>query len=459
MDILKCINANNTLPDLRKLLKGKNVLIFDLETTGLRMDSEKFGTYKYSCYKDNDKYKNTRILQVGWKYIENWSDLFDTHDIEAYYRKSVDITEINNTHIHGITVKCINEKGKLFKNIINKHGFGYALENTDYIIAHNTKYDVPILLNELNRLGYERKIERIINLIESNRVICTMKYGRKICTGSCKLEKFYEHYYNVLPENTHTADGDVKILLDILNKVILDPAMNQKYEQTYDVSTIKYTQSGEDDKIEKHNVREFYGFCMKMNKIYSNIMVNAKSIFYELVQNFVDDNMQFRNLNSFIVINKKLHVYGSFVSTKLISDELLNNYCKSVNIEFESLNISNKSFIEWEKKLVVGIHDTSIDNKVMLQNINEVKKNDDNKLINHGKKWTDENINELVILAKTNEIDFIANIIGRSHSSVISQVARIIKEKKLNKVNIKSKKLLDKINEHEKMYYKCVNRC
>ena len=110
MDELTYIDEQFSTPDLNQILKGKNVLIFDLETTGLYMDNNTFGTYKYKCYEDNSKYNATRILEIGWKYIENYNSHFDTDDVKSFYRKSKDITKINNTNIHGITLDCINKQ-------------------------------------------------------------------------------------------------------------------------------------------------------------------------------------------------------------------------------------------------------------------------------------------------------------------------------------------------------------
>ena len=221
-------NENSHLQDLKKLFNNKNVMVFDLETTGFSTEKEVFGAHGYKCYENNGNYQTARILQVGWKYIENWGEEFDTDNIAACFRKSRDIKTISNTNIHGITMNDINKKGKNMKNILDNYGFGYSIENADYIIAHNAKFDIPILLNELHRIGYHRKIHKIINLIENNGIICTLKYGKAICNGSYKLESFYQHYYHTIPKNTHKADGDVKILLDILNKVIIDPIVCNK---------------------------------------------------------------------------------------------------------------------------------------------------------------------------------------------------------------------------------------
>lgn len=57
--------------------------------------------------------------------------------------------------------------------------------------------------------------------------------------------------------------------------------------------------------------------------------------------------------------------------------------------------------------------------------------NENEKPINFGKPWTIEKINELIELAKLNELESITNLIGRSQSSVISQIIRAMHNKKI----------------------------
>ena len=48
--------------------KGKNLLIFDLETTGLPI-TPRFG--EYYNYIENDKYNSSRIVSIAWSIIKN----------------------------------------------------------------------------------------------------------------------------------------------------------------------------------------------------------------------------------------------------------------------------------------------------------------------------------------------------------------------------------------------------
>ena len=136
--------------------------------------------------------------------------------------------------------------------------------NCDYIVAHNANFDVSILLNELYRINYKKKINKIINMIKNNRIICTMKYARIICNGRYNLCSFYEHYYNDIPNNLHRADGDVKVLLMILNKVVNDKLFKKIYRTT-NLNFIKYDKNGKDKELYDKQVKYFYLFSLELS--------------------------------------------------------------------------------------------------------------------------------------------------------------------------------------------------
>ena len=450
LNMLKWIDAKHNIPNLSTIFNGKNILIFNLKVTGFNNDEEICATCNHSFYKDHDKFKDMKILQVEWKYIENWNKLFDKGGEKIYYVKLKDILESNNQNTHKQINKYANEKGKLLKNIINKYGFGYAIENTDYIITYGANCDVHILLHELSQLKYERKKNKILKLLDDNKTLNISMCKKYMYVGLCKLEKFYKHNYGILLENVPDQKTCINILLDILNKIIGDQIINKINKQSHNINIIKYDKYGEDYKIEKNNVNEFYGFGIKIDKVINaNIMKYVKSIFYGYMQHFKKNNMQFRNIYSSIVINKRLYLYGSFVSNELITTELINNYCAHMNIKFEALNICHKSLLEWEKNLSIGLCDNTRIKNTNPKNLSNINKE---LPVNHGAKWTDENIDELVKLTKTNEIEFIIDSLGRTKGSIISQIRRAMNYKYLNKTDIKSNKILEIINKYEQAH-------
>ena len=186
-----------------------------------------------------------------------------------------------------------------------------------------------------------------------------MKFGKYICNGkSYKLGKFYEHYYNVSPKNTHTASGDVKILLDILNKIIKDPLIINKHEKIYNMHVIKYDNCGNDSSIEKINAKYFYGYYMKLNLLgvkRSFVYSFVKKTMYRIADNFSSFNLQFRNIHNTFMLNKKFNVYGSFISEKLIEHNLINEYFISDDcVVFDFIKIDFGGFEKWEEILMFG---------------------------------------------------------------------------------------------------------
>ena len=127
-------------------LKGKNVFVFDTETTGLPAKGTKWGTYW--DYKMNDKYENSRIVSIAWASIANFNkninineiinnsneiinnsnenenminsnanDNGSSNKIHHHLRYPEGFTEINNSHIHGIKYEDTVNIGLLLNDL------------------------------------------------------------------------------------------------------------------------------------------------------------------------------------------------------------------------------------------------------------------------------------------------------------------------------------------------------
>jgi DNA polymerase III epsilon subunit-like protein len=229
-------------------MEGKNILVFDLETTGFPKKKPGFniGVDEYYNFKENDKYNDARIVQIAWCYIEDFNvNKLEHAIVESYIRKPLDFSSISNDEIHRITFKVAKSKGTPLSKIIRFNGFGDAIEKVDYIIGHNVLYDVFILLNELHRIKFNNAINKIQNLLKEDKVICTGELGRNICQIPMERNKFfkykmpqlkdlYKHYFGMEPKVLHDAEADVRTLLSIVEKIftnksslmLTDDAMN-----------------------------------------------------------------------------------------------------------------------------------------------------------------------------------------------------------------------------------------
>ena len=212
-------------------LKGKNVLVLDIETTGFPF--RKKGYFEnidnaYYDYKLNSKYDSSRIVEIAWSYIENYDkSKINKDNIKTFIRKPVDFKEIPNSDFHGITMDQAKKEGKMLSKILKEDGLSDALLNCDYIVGHCVSFDIYILLNELYRMKFNKVIDRLKTFLDTDKLVCTAKIGKTICQiptpfGNLKLpklEELYKHYYKKNPDNSHRSHYDVKSLLEILEKI------------------------------------------------------------------------------------------------------------------------------------------------------------------------------------------------------------------------------------------------
>jgi len=232
-------------------LNGSNVFVFDTETSGLPLGSP-HGWGTYWDYRLNEKYESCRIVSIAWSLVEKFDkNNIDTNNILHHLRYPEGFTDIPTTHIHGISLSDALQNGKPFGYILSTYGLGIALLNSEYIVAHNVGFDYNLLLNELYRIisNNEKNVSVSINTRElafkclshlqnlktSGKIICSGEISTDICKmefpskinnylGSKKAKKYkmpklselYKYFYGKDFENAHSADGDVKALLEIM---------------------------------------------------------------------------------------------------------------------------------------------------------------------------------------------------------------------------------------------------
>ena len=189
-------------------LKGKRVLIFDLETTGL------FDKKNVNNYWMNEAFDTSRIVEIGYYYSESFDDIDNNNIIHSYLRKPTDFTKIDPRaeQVHGLSFKKLKSNGILFSKILNKDLL-YKLNNVDYIVSHNINFDFPILLNELFRFKLNNTIEHLLKMKTEEKLLCTC-----VASGWTRLDKLYSQIFNTSPKVVHRAGDDVRTLVDIIKK-------------------------------------------------------------------------------------------------------------------------------------------------------------------------------------------------------------------------------------------------
>lgn len=211
--------------DLLKKIKGKKVLILDLETTGLIADKK-----RNTEYENNELYSTCRVIEFGYYYSTNFGNDKETV-IHDYFRKPMEFEtnefEISEeaANVHGITTENIMKNGYTFVDIL-KHNLYTYLCMADYIICHNVNFDMYVLLNELHRISKDAPIHKLLTMHKYYKFYCTC-----IMSGFKKLTTLYKDKFNCEPENAHRAYGDVKLLLELILGEQIDNA-NIKIETT-----------------------------------------------------------------------------------------------------------------------------------------------------------------------------------------------------------------------------------
>lgn len=166
-------------------------IVFDTETNGLPK-------WWNRPIDEIDNYP--RIAQIAWKVLNK-----DFKEIksEVHYIKP-DGWKIPNEQFfieNGYTTEMLSEKGKpiglvlsRFLDDINEYG--------EYLIAHNIKFDYPVLNCELLRLKAD---------MQPPKMICTMLESQKIF-GHSRWRKLIDLHYDLFNEgfeNAHDAMADV----------------------------------------------------------------------------------------------------------------------------------------------------------------------------------------------------------------------------------------------------------
>lgn len=169
------------------------VIYFDTETTGL-LKPKMVPLEKQPYIIDIGC-----IVVVDGKVVERYSQLV---------KPPIEIDEV----ITKIT-KITNEELKnqpSFKDVYNELKRVFA--DTDYVVAHNAKFDIGMLKNELKRLGKEDDFPM------PKHVICTVEEFTPLFGKYPKLTEVYKKVMGVTLDEKHRALSDANDLYTICEK-------------------------------------------------------------------------------------------------------------------------------------------------------------------------------------------------------------------------------------------------
>lgn len=191
-----------------------SIIVLDTETNGLptmNSNREMCNPQKYSYY------NTARMIELG--YIVYKKNIDDGWYIDKTVSTliSPDEFKIENDHIHGITLKEAQENGKPIQQVLDE--FKSDLINSKYIVGHNIKFDINIILAETYR--YENK--ELAKIIKSKKHLCTMMMGKKKFTLR-KYPKLIELYTRLFDKKfdkePHRALHDAEACGECFHKML-----------------------------------------------------------------------------------------------------------------------------------------------------------------------------------------------------------------------------------------------
>lgn len=189
--------------DLHKMSKsarnGPQYLFFDTETTGLP-------------YYDNISAEEApdnwpRLVQLSWIMTDGEGNI--TKEMDKYVIPEGFVIPAGATAIHGISNEYASFWGERLERVL--HVFNKSLRKADYIICHNTWFDINVIYGEMKRMN-------IPTTILEKKAYCTMLSGTDLCAIEWdgpgykwpRLQELHKYLFRKEFSDSHDAMADVK---------------------------------------------------------------------------------------------------------------------------------------------------------------------------------------------------------------------------------------------------------
>lgn len=179
-----------------------NVFVFDIETTGLPK-------YKNIPPFKQYNFESSRIIEIGYIILSNDGVVLKERNTFVKYAPE---TDIQNSHIHGITNDMVQEDGIDIKDLFTE--LNDDLKKVHTIVAHNLEFDYNILLSEIYR--HYNNNRDLLGQIYSKQLYCTMKEGQRLMNVKKypKLVELNKYLFDKDWAQTHRALDDVKVCMN-----------------------------------------------------------------------------------------------------------------------------------------------------------------------------------------------------------------------------------------------------
>ncbi|MGB0811899.1 MAG: PHP domain-containing protein, partial [Flavobacteriaceae bacterium] len=192
-------------------------LIFDTETTGLPRNWN-------APLSDSDNWP--RCVQIAWQ-LHALDGRMISHDDFIITPDGFDIP-YESEKVHGISTALARRDGVDIKTVVES--FLAIVDQADFLVGHNLKFDLNIMGAELLRLGKENILVEKTNLdtcTEDTALLCELPGGRG---GKFKLPTLSELYVFLFQdsfEEAHNATADVEATARVFVELIRQNKFNQ----------------------------------------------------------------------------------------------------------------------------------------------------------------------------------------------------------------------------------------
>jgi hypothetical protein len=228
--------------DIIKLF-GKKVLFIDVETIGLpiqKINKEYKPEKRFYHYSENEKYENSRMIQISYKYYENYNEkICDITEIIDYIIRPNGF-EVNGTEFHTITNEIANENGIKINKALREIIYFLLHDEIDFIVGYNIYFDINILMNELYRINKIKTLGKIQKFIDDKKIIDIAQICGKMDLVKIKNKKkyqilkqsmIYKKLFDKEQQNSHNSKYDVLNLIEITNNLYCKIKKKQKEEE------------------------------------------------------------------------------------------------------------------------------------------------------------------------------------------------------------------------------------
>jgi len=198
-------------------------LIIDTETTGLPKSK--------SANISEDEIQ-PRIVELAWVVLD---ENFQEKTLKSYIIKpnGFSIPE-GASSIHGLTTEYASLNGEELSDVMDI--FYNDMKHCKFIVAHNLKFDLPIVEWEFRRLN--RPFDA--NVLNELTGLCTMELTKDVCRTRKKigsgfknpsLKELYQYLFSQDFPGAHRAINDVRATADCFTALIDKKLINKELDR------------------------------------------------------------------------------------------------------------------------------------------------------------------------------------------------------------------------------------